>query len=341
MYRYNTEWRFRAMGQGYNNGLAVLAKNFGVSINDCADPQNTSSKIINNKKPDVPIKSDTDKKPLPTQAKNQLKPSNNRKPSKTPDLDIHNTDIMTKQDHYQPIVEWLNQRNFQAEVNEAAMDTSGFFDEIAIELGDNYVLLKRVLDTIKRRQQSKYDRAYIDLSRETPENITAIQKFCKQLYEYAFVAKYFYNSKDKKAVLYLQTATKITDFFNGTWLEWYAVMKIAELCHEKNIKFSCTRNMIIYLPDDNNIKYEIDVFFLINELPLFIECKSGEYREFIDKYTRLRRKLFMPKPQFLMLILGVNEVHIKGLTAMFDISFVNEAMLINHIIDIFIAPKIQ
>ena len=342
LYRYNTEWRFRAMGQGYNSSLAALAKNFGVDI-EPTEQQNQITPIDNNNKTDSAVKSTIEnkqehstKKPLPPQPKK----SNNPRPApqKTPDLNIHNTDMMTKIDHYAPIVGWLKQRNFQAEVNEAAMDTSGFFDEIAIELGDNYKLLKRIVDTIKRRQQGKYDKAYIDLSRDEPKNIETIQKFCKQLYEYAFVAKYFYNSKDKKAILHLQAATKIINFFNGEWLEWYAVMKIAELCHQRKIKFSCTRNMIIYLSDDNN-RYEIDVFFLINDQPLFIECKSGEYREFIDKYTKLRRKLFIPKAQFLMLTSGVDEERVKGLTAMFDISFVNEAMLIEHIIDIFVKKK--
>jgi hypothetical protein len=331
------------MGQGYNNGLAVLAKNFGVDIEEPSEQQNQITPIANNKKIDSTVKSTIEnkqkhstKKHLPLQAKK----SNNPRPAqqKIPELDIHNTDMMTKIDHYAPIVGWLKQRNFQAEVNEAAMDTSGFFDEIAIELGDNYELLKRVVDTIKRRQQGKYDKAYIDLSRDEPKNIETIQKFCKQLYEYAFVAKYFYNSKNKKAVLHLQVATKIINFFNGEWLEWYAVIKIAELCYERKIKFSCTRNMIIYLPNDNN-KYEIDVFFLIDDLPLFIECKSGEYREFIDKYSRLRKKLSMPKPQFLMLTLGVDEERVRGLTAMFDITFVNEIMLIDHIIDTFVKKK--
>ncbi len=33
LYRHNGEWKFRAVGQGFSNGLAGLAKNFGVAIN--------------------------------------------------------------------------------------------------------------------------------------------------------------------------------------------------------------------------------------------------------------------------------------------------------------------
>ncbi len=34
VYRYNSEWKFKAIGQGYINGLDVLANNFGVNIGD-------------------------------------------------------------------------------------------------------------------------------------------------------------------------------------------------------------------------------------------------------------------------------------------------------------------
>lgn len=32
MYRHNTEWKFRAIGQGYSTGLAGIAKDYGVNL---------------------------------------------------------------------------------------------------------------------------------------------------------------------------------------------------------------------------------------------------------------------------------------------------------------------
>lgn len=32
LYRYNTEWKFRAVGQGYASGLAGIARDFGVNV---------------------------------------------------------------------------------------------------------------------------------------------------------------------------------------------------------------------------------------------------------------------------------------------------------------------
>lgn len=32
VYRHNGEWKFRAVGQGYQGGLAPLARNYGVNV---------------------------------------------------------------------------------------------------------------------------------------------------------------------------------------------------------------------------------------------------------------------------------------------------------------------
>ena len=32
IYRHGNEWKFRAVGQGYNGGLGPLAKNYGVNV---------------------------------------------------------------------------------------------------------------------------------------------------------------------------------------------------------------------------------------------------------------------------------------------------------------------
>jgi tellurium resistance protein TerD len=32
LYRYGTEWKFRAVGQGYSSGLAGIARDFGVNV---------------------------------------------------------------------------------------------------------------------------------------------------------------------------------------------------------------------------------------------------------------------------------------------------------------------
>lgn len=55
LYRYNQEWKFKAIGQGYINGLGALAENFGVVLDNVTAnseeiPENNSELVITKKK---------------------------------------------------------------------------------------------------------------------------------------------------------------------------------------------------------------------------------------------------------------------------------------------------
>lgn len=325
MYRHQNAWKFKAIGQGYEKGLAVLARNFGVDIEPETD---TKVKQISHKLVQQTAHLPTSSTKFHATAHNKNRSSTPAKATLADSINIHDTDALTLKAQYEPITHWFKRKYISVEVNAEAMDTSGFFDEVAVALGDNYALLKIVSNKIKHRQLNNKDRAYIELSNFEDKDVEAIKQFCKELYDYSFVAKYFYNTQKKLITLHLQSAIRIVQFFNGEWLEWYAFMKIVDYCHSRQLNFSCTRNMRI---DTINGHYEIDVFFLVNDIPLFIECKSGEYRQFIDKYCKLRKQLNISKPYFLFLVADMNDTKTKGLTAMFDITFINVHQLTDYL----------
>jgi len=247
------------------------------------------------------------------------------------DMDIFNTTALTEKQQYQPILDWFKSKNIQLNIDKEAVDTTGFFDEVAIKLGDNYDLLKVVTDKIKRIQNKGHTNVVtLNLSDYSQEEAVLIKGFCEELYEYAFVAKYFVNREQNKIHLSLQMAQPIVKFFNGEWLEWFAFMKLLAFCHERKISFAGLRSFIIQFP--NKDKRELDTFFLINGvMPIFVECKSGEFRPFIDKYIKLRKMLNMDKKHFFMLVLGLTDEQNQGLTRMFDITFVNEKTFVKQV----------
>ncbi|MFG3101454.1 TerD family protein [Streptomyces sp. NPDC048182] len=46
LYRRGGEWKLRAVGQGYGNGLAGLATDFGVDVDDAAEPEETAGQRV-------------------------------------------------------------------------------------------------------------------------------------------------------------------------------------------------------------------------------------------------------------------------------------------------------
>ncbi len=142
------------------------------------------------------------------------------------------------------------------------------------------------------------------------------------------------NREKNNIRLVLQTAPAIRQFFTGEWLEWFAMMTCLGYCQERGKRFSCARQLMITLPDQD--RCELDVCMLIDgQQPICIECKSGEYRQDIDKYLGLRKRLGLSGNSFVMCIAGLSDEHAKGLTAMYDLTFVSERGLLPHLSTLF------
>jgi len=244
------------------------------------------------------------------------------------DIDIYNTTALASHQQYEPILTWFEKRQIQLVVNQQSLDTSGFFDEVAVQLGDNYEMLKLVSDKIKQIQQKGYTNVKLNLSKKSQKEVKEITQFCQTLYDYSFVAKYFYNNQDKIIRLTLQTAPAIVSFFNGIWMEWFVFMKLLELFREKQVPVACLRSLSVKFPNEDS--HELDVFFLIDNIPLCIECKMGEYRQHIKKYSTLRKRLKLEKEQFLLCVIGLDQQQMQGLSSMYDLTFVNENTFQQH-----------
>ncbi|WP_319588234.1 hypothetical protein [uncultured Desulfobulbus sp.] len=246
------------------------------------------------------------------------------------DVDILNTTELTNDHQYLPIIKWFATKQVKVTVNPKELDTTGFFDEVALELGNNYEMLKEITDKIKRIQKKGYTNINFPLAQKSQKHLQEIVKFCDQLHKYAFVAKNYYQKQDKLIKLTLQTAPAIVQFFNGVWLEWFVFVKMLHFLRERQLSFSGARSIIVTLPNEDY--HELDTFFLIdNRIPICIECKTGEFRQDLDKYSKLRKRLSVDKSQFLLCVVGLSDEQAQGLTSMYEVTLVNEKTFLPHV----------
>jgi len=247
-----------------------------------------------------------------------------------PEIDIHDTQALADPRQFESIVAWFKKRRVQFDANQRAMDTTGFFDEVAVQLGDGYETLKLVSNQIRYAQRRGFSAAKITLSKSAEDEIATLTNFCRTLHQYSFVAKYFHKKDDRIAWLTLQTAPEIVKFFNGEWLEWYVFMKLLAFFRERRMPAACLRNPVVSFP--NGDVHELDVFFLVdNRIPLCIECKTGEFRQDIEKYTRLVKRLSLEKGQFLVCAVGLDQKRIQGFNSMYGVTFANETNFLRHV----------
>jgi hypothetical protein len=246
------------------------------------------------------------------------------------DINLFNTTAFADDGQYAPIVDWFKKQKVKIKVDPRQLDTTGFFDEVAVSLGDNYDTLKDIIEKIKRTQKKGYQNLSIPLAQKSQKESKEIIEFCQKLYEYSFVAKYFYQKQDKIIRLALQPAPAIVQFFSGGWFEWFVFIKITEYLRGKQRNFSCSRNISVTFANED--LHELDVFFLVDgRLPICIECKTGEFRPDIEKYLKLRKRVHMDKSNFLLCVVGLSQEQAQGLSSMYDLTFVNEQNLLEHI----------
>ena len=248
------------------------------------------------------------------------------------DVDVHDTTTLADPQQFAPIVAWMERRRIRLDVDHQAMDTTGFFDEVAVRMGDHYDTLKPVADQLKYNHQRGFTYVKLSLSKYGPEQTATITNFCRQLHDYSFVSRYDYKKKDRNIHLVLQPAPAVVRFFIGEWMEWFVFMKILNSFRENGISVSCLRGFVVKLP--NGDMHEIDGFFLIGneETPLCIECKSGEFRQDIKKFSLVRRKLGLDRTEFLVCAVGLSDAQIRGFNAMYDVTFANESNFLQHVL---------
>jgi hypothetical protein len=257
---------------------------------------------------------------------------NLEKPSEV--FDIHNSDMLSSAAQHAPVIEWFKTKNITATANVEAVDTTGFFDEAAVAIGSDYELLGEVCERIRYAQQKEFNSNLIYLDKKSKEDAKALEAFIQRLYDHSLIARCISNKKEKNIRIVLQNAPSVRRFFAGDWLEWYALMIGLRICQERKVDYSCARNMTLSFP--SNEKRELDVFFLINKtLPLYIECKAGDFRQELDKYVALRKRLHIDQRCFILCVADLDSEQCKGLSAMYGMTFVNTQTLGQHLLTLF------
>lgn len=240
-----------------------------------------------------------------------------------------NEDLATAIQHA-PIEKWLKTRQIEAQFEHSNVDTSGYFDEAAQQLGRRYDLFGELVQRVAYAYRKSHTGLNIDLTSMAQKDAQALTTLCRQLYSHTLFARYHYQKTEKVIRLSLQSAPKVRQFFEGAWLEWYALLELLEVLQQRQLAFSCARGVKVLFPNED--VHELDVVALpAGRPPICIECKSGEFRRDIDKYQRLRKRLGIERSRFVVCSTDITDEQASSLSAMYDLTFVSLQSLPRHL----------
>ncbi len=238
------------------------------------------------------------------------------------DVKISETDILATKEQHAPLEKWFNSAKIRPVFDYSTVDMSGYYDEAAQAIATQYEIFSRIMGRITWSYRKEHSGLSIDLRKYSQKDAQKINNICRELYAQTLFSRYNYNKKNKTVHLKLQKAQPIQQFFNGLWLEWFALDSILTVAKKQGRKyiFSCARSVRIYFPNED--LHELDVVFLPNgRQPLIIECKTGEFRQDLDKYLALRKRLKLSAENFIILATDLEKSQVKSLSTMYNLTF--------------------
>lgn len=227
-----------------------------------------------------------------------------------------------------PIIQWLESLEITVSNYYQSQAYDYIYDHLTISLGENYEYLDKLYQKIKRRL-SNGNNFQLSLIGKNQREIYVNTSFCSQLYEYAFLTSYRYSSNNKTIFASPNRTGQAINFFSGQWFERFVYLKVSQLLSQQSLSYQYLLNPEILTPDSNN--FELDIVFFIEEEPLWIECKTGQYQNYINKYSLFRQTLKISKEKSFLVILGISDRLASELTEMYDLMVSNEKLFVKDI----------
>lgn len=195
------------------------------------------------------------------------------------------------------------------------------FLKLSNYLGSRFTHLKDLYSTIKPSLSSGGS-FYYNMQNKPQDVIAYSTQFCSMLHQNAFLSTYNYKKAAKSITGTPQRIGQVINFFTGAWLENYIMNFLLKCLETKGIdNFSFVQNCQIEL--QNGDDFELDMVFVINGIPLWIECKTGDYQRYITKYSDFRKKLGTEVQNSILIISDLPEGLSKNLSSTFQLTVVD------------------
>ncbi|GIV30278.1 MAG: hypothetical protein KatS3mg028_1344 [Bacteroidia bacterium] len=256
--------------------------------------------------------------------KNSIIDSSNEQVLEQPEMtnEIVNEQVIQVND-INPILRFLTERNIQVKTFQTDEEIDDVLDNIALFMGNRYNRIKKVYNLIKSKLNSGTG-FRLDLKNATQEEVSYSCQLCNSLHQIAFLSEYKYfkspqfliNAKPNK----IPTAIK---FFTGQWLERFIKTEVKNTIRklERPVKFAYLTNPQIILPNGDD--FELDVLFYIEDEIFWFEAKTGEYQNYVDKYSRMAKLMQLDSKHAFMVLTEVNEPNCIALKKVFGMEVVN------------------
>ncbi|MDB9314718.1 hypothetical protein PN462_16515 [Spirulina sp. CS-785/01] len=221
----------------------------------------------------------------------------------------------------QEIIDWLEAQNITVKTYRKADPKDSIFNEIALILGNKYNTVVTFYEQLKRNL-SNGTNFRVNLKSKSQQEISDSTSLGYKLKNYTFLANYRYDRRNRMIYATPQSLGQINNFFTGEWLERFVFLKVITLLSQTQKDYQFLVNPQIILPNGDD--FELDLFFLVENTPLWIECKTGDFQAHIAKYSEIRKTLNVAPKYSFMVILNIPEAQAMDVSKIYGIRILNQ-----------------
>ncbi|MBQ3682793.1 MAG: hypothetical protein II922_06905 [Succinimonas sp.] len=205
------------------------------------------------------------------------------------------------------------------------VNESPIWVKLARTIGSDYHSLLPIINPLKV-SQSRGSRIVVNLSRYAPEMRNACISFAKALYDNALLVEYRYSSGPVPTLtMRVQKDGAIINFITGHWMEIYVYSVAREVLQNyaglydievesySNIQFMMNEKMV----------FELDILCFVNSIPVWVECKTGEFQQHIVKYKKFGSSNGIAPENSFLVLAGVSPEQAKNISDIHSYNVVN------------------
>lgn len=195
-------------------------------------------------------------------------------------------------------------------------------NQISNFMGDRYYSIRKLYKSIKSNMNE--GEAFSLILKDEPNQVVSDScQLANMLCSIAFLEEYHY-LKSPRFILEAKPSRdpNALNFLSGGWLERYVKEKLVKIASQqgKKISFSYIMNTQVTLPNGND--FEIDLFFYVNDKFYWVESKTGDYYESIDKYSWLASRLGLQQNQAFVVLTDVDQDKKISLSSSYKLSVI-------------------
>lgn len=219
------------------------------------------------------------------------------------------------------IFTFLRERGVAIKTLPAKQDDIKDLNDISRFMGEKFSLVSKVYELIKRDLNFQKGFSF-NIKSLSQAEISMSTQLCTMLSRLAILERYDYK-KSPVFNIYAKAscAPNVINYINGHWLESFVTLTVTDVVNELGLsrEFAYIANPQIILPNGND--FELDCLFSIGDSIFWVESKTGNFQQYIHKYSELSRKTFQLKNSFLVLAdLAVQSQDCDALSKLYDIN---------------------